>query len=675
MNLAQCLAAEPQAYLRGLARQLALPAPALGHPDLAASLAEHLKTPEVLARTISGLSDVERAALKVITFAGGGRGIVMEQCHQRINQVTGRRRRNGAQVVAALMGRGLVFVGRFHYRQHYLIPADLQAPLAVLFGRELLTRVALDGASAAEGVLEDASDPYALLRWVCQFLSYCRKNRVELTQAGTIYRRSQRRMMQMMGQEDPVGGEEGQEVAPQPAHPEPLDFVLNYCRGRGLAELQDGALVPTSDARPWMEASLWDRRRDLLSFWREARLAWDMDVQAVLSVLLSLPLATWVDLGALFRELEPMASDLHRGLLRRRLGQRVIRHLVLQGLLVLGKAGEVQVCRLTPMGRALLTGCGPVDEVTTERRFFVQPNYELLVPSRLDTDILWRIEECADLEKPDWMMVYRLTRASVYRALTYGRRPEELAALLEEHSINELPQNVSFSIRDWPAAFGRLWFARAFTLHCDTPALADELVASSSIGRFIRGRLSPTVLVVDRREHPELLSVLEAEGYMPAPGVRRLSDAAGGRGLESPVAAAGQDALPMRTHAANAALETGAERDGVAGVAVGGYVEEDEADEAADGEARDEARGAAGEEPDKPRDKAPATPGVAGPPASRAPGPPASGAAGPPASGAAGPPARISATAGPARPSTTGARAGNPGRSRPGSGRPEPARR
>ncbi|MDP2871631.1 MAG: helicase-associated domain-containing protein [Bacillota bacterium] len=531
MNLADCLAGEPLAYLRGLARQLALPATALGHADLAASLAEHLKTPEVLARTVGALDDAERAALQVITFAGGGRGIVMEQCHQRINQVTGRRRRNGAQVVATLMGRGLVFVSRFHYRQHYLIPGDLQALLALLFGRELLNRVALDPAAAAtaDGVREEATDPYALLRWVCQFLSYCRKTRVELTQAGTIYRRTQRRLLQIMGQgqEEPAEEENGEGV-PQPAHPEPLDFVLNYCRGRGLAELEDGALVPTADARPWMEASVWDRRRDLLSFWRDARLAWDLDVQAVLSVLLSLPAGTWVDLGALFRELEPMASDLYRGSLRHRLGQRVIRHLVLQGMLVLGKAGDSQVCRLTRMGRSLLTGGEPVDEVTTERRFFVQPNFELLVPSRLDTDLLWRIEECADLEKPDWMMVYRLTRATVYRALTLGRRPEELAALLEEHSLNELPQNVSFSIRDWPAAYGRLWFAKAFVLHCDTPALADELAASSSVGRYVRGRLSPTVLVVDRRDHEQLMTVLEEEGYMPAPGVRPLGGDAGG---------------------------------------------------------------------------------------------------------------------------------------------------
>lgn len=572
MNLAEYLVHEPQAYLRGLARQLALPASAMAEHggDLATALSEHLKTPTVLARTVGGLNDAERAALKVITFAGGGRGIVMEQCHQRINQVMGRRRRNGAQVVAALMGRGLVFVGRFNYRQHYLIPADLQAMLAVLFGRELLARVALDPAggrglgaiasgdadvsasasasASVDHVREDASDSYAVVRWVCQFLSYCRKNRVELTQAGAIYRRTQRRLMQMMGQEE-AADEEGQEAAAaaaaaaQPAHPEPLDFVLNYCRSRGLAEIQDGALVPSPDARPWMEASLWDRRRDLLLFWREARLAWDMDVQAVLSVLLSLPPGTWVDLGALFHELEPMATDLYRATTRRRLGQRVIKHLVLQGMIVLGSAGETQACRLTPMGRALLTGAEePVEDVTTERKFFVQPSFELLIPSRLDTDLLWRIEECADLEKPDWMMTYRLTRASVYRALTLGRVPEDLAALLEQHSINELPQNVSFSIRDWPAAFGRLWFARSYTLHCDTPALADELVASSSIGRFVRGRLSPTVLVIERRQLPELTGLLESEGYMPAPGVRRLSDG------DSPIAFSAETSVDPHPH-------------------------------------------------------------------------------------------------------------------------------
>jgi hypothetical protein len=529
--------------LRGLAQAYGIEprAQAAGGEALSETLAAHLKRPQVLRAILDELGEDERAALKVITFAGGGSGIVMEQCHQRINQVTGRRRRNGAQIVAGLMGRGMVYVGRAKYRQFYFVPSDLQTQLATMFGQELLSRVAI---AADIEVRAQSSDSYAVMRWICQFLAYTQKSVVELTQAGAIYRRTQRVLLRMMGRD--LGPEEPAEAPRegQPPgtglHPDPLDFVFDYCRSRELCEVVNGALQPTIAAEQWMSLPLRQRREDLLGFWREARISWDVDVQAVLSVLMTLPDSAWVDLQALFHEVEPMASDLFRGSLRRRLEHKVVRYLILQGLLDIGETAHGPVCRLTDLGRALLGARGAgvtgaagaggdetevqVQDVEIERRFFIQPNFELLVPARLDTALLWRLEEIADLDKPDWMMVYRVSRASVYRALRLGRGAGEILGLLEQHALNELPQNVAFSVRDWATAFGRIRFAAAFTLQCDTAALADELMASRSVRQYVLGRLSPTVLIVDRQRHADLIAALESEGYMPSPIIVTLGD-------------------------------------------------------------------------------------------------------------------------------------------------------
>lgn len=526
VNLARCLGTQAHAHLRALAQAYGLePGGAGGGDALLAALAAHLKQPQVLGSILGELGEDERAALKVITFAGGGSGIVMEQCHQRINQVTGRRRRNGAQVVAGLMGRGLVYVGRAKYRQFYFVPSDLQVQLAALFGQELLARVAIAPGATVQA---QANDSYAVMRWICQFLAYAQKSVVELTQAGAIYRRTQRSLLRIMGKD--VGPEEPAEPSAegQPTgsslHPDPLDFVFDYCRSRELCEVVGGVLQPTVEAEQWMKLPLRGRREDLLAFWREARISWDVDVQAVLSVLMTLPPTTWVDLKALFHEVEPMASDLFRGSLRRRLEHKVVRYLILQGLLELGESEDGPACRLTGLGRALLGGRGEAEDVEIERRCFIQPNFELLVPARLDTVVLWRLEEIADLVKPDWMMVYRISRGSVYRALRMGRQADEILRLLEEHSMAEVPQNVSFSVRDWAATFGRIRFAAAFTLHCDSAALADELMASRAVRPYVLGRLSPTVLIVDRQKHADLVAALEAEGHMPSPGIDLLGN-------------------------------------------------------------------------------------------------------------------------------------------------------
>ena len=528
MNLARCLGSQPQSQLRGLAQQYGVRPPAgeaVDSADLPELLAAHLKKEETLRAILEQLDESERAALKVITFAGGGSGVVMEQCHQRINQLTGRRRRNGAQVVAGLIGRGLVYVGRANYRQHYYMPSDLQGQMALLFGQELLNRVA---SRHLEEVVTQTHDSYAVIRWICQFLAQIRKEDIELTQSGAIYRRAQRQLLRMMGREgdgSDVQGELDDEVsrarenAATGLHPDPLDFVFDYCRSRDLCTIDDSILTATGKAAEWMRLPLNERRRDLLAFWREARVSWDVDVQAVLSVLLTLPGGAWVDLRALFREVEPMASDLFRGSLRRRLEHKVVRYLILQGLLEIGETSQGPVCRLSGLGRSLLTGAETTDDVTPEDQFFVQPNFELLVPSRIDTAVLWRLEEIADLEKPDWMMAYRVTRQSVYRALRLGRRASDIIRLLEEHSRNDLPQNVAFSVSDWASAYGRIKFAAAFTMQCDSSTLADELMASRSVREFILGRLSPTVLIVDRERFDDLLQALETEGYMPSTGI------------------------------------------------------------------------------------------------------------------------------------------------------------
>jgi len=410
------------------------------------------------------------------------------------------------------------------------MPSDLQGQMALLFGQELLNRVA---SGHLDEVTTQTHDSYAVIRWICQFLAQMRKEDIELTQSGAIYRRAQRQLLRMMGRSGSGAGlhsepddevSQAREHAATGLHPDPLDFVFDYCRSRDLCTIDDSILTVADKAGEWMHLPLNERRRDLLAFWREARVSWDVDVQAVLSVLLTLPERAWMDLRALFREVEPMASDLFRGSLRRRLEHKVVRYLILQGLLEIGETNQGPVCRLSGLGRALLRGAEATDDVTPEEQFFVQPNFELLVPSHIDTAVLWRLEEIADLEKPDWMMVYRVTRQSIYRALRLGRRPGDIIRLLEEHSRNDLPQNVAFSVNDWATAYGRIKFAAAFTLQCDSSTLADELMASRSVREFILGRLSATVLIVDRERYDDLLEVLETEGYMPSPGIMTLRD-------------------------------------------------------------------------------------------------------------------------------------------------------
>ena len=84
-----------------------------------------------------------------------------------------------------------------------------------------------------------------------------------------------------------------------------------------------------------------------------------------------------------------------------------------------------------------------VDEV------IIQPNMEILAPRDLDPLDLLNIGEVADIVKVDVVSVFRITRASIYRALSLGWDCAKIEHFLERISRHVVPDNVVQTIRLW----------------------------------------------------------------------------------------------------------------------------------------------------------------------------------------------------------------------------------
>lgn len=56
-------------------------------PKLAELIASHLLIPANALVAMNGLNDEEILALRMITISGGGSGVIVEQCHQKLNQL------------------------------------------------------------------------------------------------------------------------------------------------------------------------------------------------------------------------------------------------------------------------------------------------------------------------------------------------------------------------------------------------------------------------------------------------------------------------------------------------------------------------------------------------------------------------------------------------------------
>lgn len=479
---------------------------------------ENPAAPGIVARVVLGdgaalkcldeFSREQLVALKIIALGAGGKGVVVEQCHQKLNRMTRKWRRNGAQVIDALMRRGLVFTDRQNYRQVYFIPKDLREKLLPAIAGDMVARTICQKIDA----VETGEDPNLALRLIHFLLAYVKKSGVRLTQNGEIFRRSQRGLEEILGIDEAA-------VNLHEDRPGRLHIFIDFIRSRGLVRQSDSVLELVPDkAEAWIGLGPESKRRDLFDYLQERVVALDPDFSTILSFLCLVPQGEWAVVNRMLEELEPVGMSHAWQALPVRLERFFFGHLGAAGVVATGQFNGELACRLTPLGRFLLCS-GPAPDYHWDRTFFVEPNFELLVPRDISLDILWSIEQVADLAKHDQVMVYTVSKSSVYRAMQDGYDAESLIEFLSGHSNNPVPQNVVFSIRDWCSRFGHMWIETAVLLRCKSEDLAREVQSTTAFREFVLGSLTPCDLVVDRRRVEEFLNLLQEYGFMPLPGI------------------------------------------------------------------------------------------------------------------------------------------------------------
>ena len=528
MNLLDALLSSPLERVRAIAAFYGLWAPASGVGTEAALdgvarlIQSHLLVPANVLVAMHGLNPEEVLALRLITIAGGGSGVVVEQCHQKLNQLSRKWRRNGAKVIEALVSRGLVFTRREGYRHIYFVPGDLREILSGFFLNDIYQSAAAD---ASRFVPRHRQDFAASLRHMCLFLSYLRKNEVRLTQAGTMFKKAQSDLGTLIGEEEAAIEDS---LFPT-TYPPRLAFLLYFAKSRGLLEERGGVLHISSSAAKWVDSSPTSCWQELFEYWKQSFIAQDTDLQTLLWIIMKAPDGTAMSLNQLLSEMDTLSTSHSSHGLNLRAERNLVDFLEYMGGLEVQDGLNGAFIRPTAVGRAL-SGLSPWPEVPWDDRIYVQSNFEILVPCTIKPSLLWAIDCFADLIKPDQMMVYKLTRNSVYRAMLQSYTPEMIHSFLVAHSKTQVAQNVAYSISHWGMSFGRIEFEEAILLKCDSEDLADELMLHPKIKPYLKEKVGPRHLVVDRASYEQLVAILSEEGYMPkVDTVRRLTPQAAGQ--------------------------------------------------------------------------------------------------------------------------------------------------
>lgn len=218
---------------------------------------------------------------------------------------------------------------------------------------------------------------------------------------------------------------------------------------------------------------------------------------------------------AFLKTLHPLDEDLTRKVFLPFLGRMGI----------IQADGEFAHLRLTEHGEALAHEYLLRDLKSTaahwlpleqDQPMILQPTLELLTPLLQNPHRLLQLTQLAEVESLDAMGTFRVSHATLVRALDAGVPLEELGQRLGT-TTQTLPQPLLQLLEDLSRRVGEVEVQQGVRLvRARTPHLADELKLRPELAPLKLGSLSDTVLEVrgDGNAH----ALLKQAGFMPKPG-------------------------------------------------------------------------------------------------------------------------------------------------------------
>lgn len=184
--------------------------------------------------------------------------------------------------------------------------------------------------------------------------------------------------------------------------------------------------------------------------------------------------------------------------------------------------GVVVGAALTGAGRLLLAGDrdgaaavlrkalpAPVDHV------LLQPDLSVVAPGPLTPSLREEMALVADVESAGAATVYRLTEASLRRALDHGRTATDLMEFFTAASRTPVPQSLEYLVGDLARRHGLLRAGAAGSyLRCDDDTLLQQVLVTKGLEDLGARRLAPGVLVAEVGQEA-LLDRLRRAGFAP----------------------------------------------------------------------------------------------------------------------------------------------------------------
>ncbi|HHV79463.1 MAG TPA: hypothetical protein GXX40_07645 [Firmicutes bacterium] len=462
-----------------------------------------------IASQLADLSPDELLALRMIAFACRGRGVVVERCHQKLNEISGKWRRNAAKITERLVNGGLVTITRANYRHVYKVrPELLPSVIHVLFPEMLARMRATIPEFEGTPPTVISPDAYDFLAQLHIIMALLEQHGLRITSVGAIYKRMLKEILQQLGLSEGALSNVR------------FGFLQHFIRDEGLVR-EDPSTHQIGVSSRWTEylkMPAADRLRRSVDYCFKNVIDKDPDAETALGLLFFAG-GRLVRLDRLVDEVALLGPGASWQALKTRL-ETNLEILLYLGILERVVYKDVPCYRITQFGMDSLSA-QPSGTVSLEFQngFYIQPNFQILVPFDAEPTLIWQIASFARLKQYDRWLTFVITRDSVYLALSKGHSIDWILSFLHQHAGGSLPQNVEITVRQWGIDYGALYFMKPLLLHCNNPELANQLTRSPKLQPYFLGKLSPSDLLVSPAKLSELQDALRADGYMPTPGI------------------------------------------------------------------------------------------------------------------------------------------------------------
>lgn len=182
------------------------------------------------------------------------------------------------------------------------------------------------------------------------------------------------------------------------------------------------------------------------------------------------------------------------------------------------ESGQLEAFRLTETGALLLSVKEGTLPDAPAQPITVQPNYEIVVPAEAAPAVVFTLQQFSQLATRDRASIYRLTKTVLWRFLQAGGDIDRVISFLETASRRDLPQNVSYALREWAGRHGEIVIDQANLILTTDEVLLTELRANKKLRMNVRDVLSPRAAVLPHGDVSSLIADLQKAGYWPKLG-------------------------------------------------------------------------------------------------------------------------------------------------------------